>query len=88
MTVNCNFIKNTENLDGPHFCHYNPGMARPKKSEEDRRTKLFQLRLLEEEHKVFTEAARASGLEASSWARAVLLHEAKRIIGRKSGEGK
>ena len=53
-------------------------MARPKKSDQDRRTKLFQLRLLEDEYKAFVEAAKASGLDMSSWARTILLREARR----------
>jgi hypothetical protein len=63
-------------------------MARPRKSDQDRRTKLVQLRLLEDEHKEFTEAAKASGLDASSWARRILLREARRAKERKAGNGK
>jgi len=63
-------------------------MARPKKPEKNRRTKPFQIRLREDEHKTFTEAAELSGSDASHWARTTLLREARKIIGHKPDEAK
>lgn len=54
--------------------------GRPKKLNRDRRNKLFQVRLQESERKNIYAAASAKSLDASAWARSILLEESKQIL--------
>lgn len=51
--------------------------GRPKKSPSDTKRRAFQIRLTEAEKQAFEEAARLSGLSASSWARMILRSHAR-----------
>jgi hypothetical protein len=55
-------------------------MGRPRKRDSDRRNKLFQVRLLDKERKSIYAAADAEYLDASSWARSVLLRRTSQIL--------
>lgn len=54
--------------------------GRPKKPSEERRNKLFQVRLKDGERKIIYAAASVKSLDASSWARSVLLDQTKQIL--------
>ena len=56
-------------------------MARPLKSEEDRKTNVLRIRLTEDDRAILEAAARAEDTDCSTWARRVLLRSAKRRIG-------
>ncbi len=56
------------------------GMPRPKKEEAEVRGKLLQVRLTDDEHKLFRGAAKSSGLDMSSWVRVRLLAVSRRDL--------
>ena len=53
-------------------------MPRPKKQDEERREYTFQIRLRADEHKAINDVAKLSTLESSTWARMILLQQAKK----------
>jgi hypothetical protein len=63
----------------PFRC-YSMFVARPKKRDQDRRDRLFQVRLLDEERERIYAAAAAESLDASAWCRTVLLKQARQTL--------
>ena len=54
-------------------------MTRPRKQDEERREYVFQIRLRADEHKAIDDAAKLSTLESSTWARMILIQQAKKV---------
>jgi uncharacterized protein (DUF1778 family) len=68
-------------LIGRYSCGYNGDMAgRPKKPDDEARDNVLRIRLTTEERKTLDEAAKARGLESSTWARMELLTLAKKLL--------
>jgi uncharacterized protein (DUF1778 family) len=54
--------------------------GRPKKPDDEARDNVLRIRLTTEERKTLDEAAKARGLESSTWARMELLTLAKKLL--------
>ena len=57
--------------------------GRPKKAESEARGNVLRIRLTVAERQALNGAARAKGLETSSWARAELIALARKVLGTK-----
>ena len=57
--------------------------GRPKKAEAEARGNVLRIRLTETERQALAGAARAKGLETSSWARSELIALARKLLGNK-----
>jgi len=55
-------------------------MARPPKDESDRRTNVLRIRLTSKERKKLDDAAMATGLDTSTWARYELLGRSAKVL--------
>jgi len=53
-------------------------MARPPKADADRKSNMLRIRLTEDDRQILDSAADLSGEDTSTWARTVLLRNAKR----------
>ncbi len=58
----------------------------PKNTEKRRHSADLRIRLLEEHKELIVEAAEHSGASLSDWARLVLIREARKELGKKSGK--
>ena len=56
--------------------------GRPKKPKTEAKTYMLRVRMTEAEHALLLEAAKARGLDTSTWARSELLALAGRLLGR------
>jgi hypothetical protein len=57
-------------------------MGRPKKPQQERRDKPLRIRLTEAERSFINGAAQTYSLDASAWARSLLLREARKVAER------
>ena len=53
-------------------------MARPTKTDSERKTNVLRIRLTKEDRRILKSVAELSGLDTSAWARSILLRSAKR----------
>ena len=80
-------------MAGHDLCGYNQHTAGKPKKPELRKTHMLRIRMTAAEHAAVERAARGTGLELSTWARAQLLALAKKMRapeggGESSGQGK
>jgi hypothetical protein len=58
-------------------------MGRPRKLPEEKRVKPLRIRLTDEERAFINDAAHTFSLDASAWARSLLLREARNAVNRR-----
>jgi hypothetical protein len=73
-------------FDAPRPDSYSRDSMAPRKPADETREKFqVRVRLLEDEQKQLDDAAKQLGIPTATWARAVLLREARKVLGIKEG---